>query len=171
MLFQELVIRRFKQNGIICSKENNMANDSAWYKENNMISDSDWYKDALYYLQWITGKSSELIAYKSWSDKFCRLKLGESFKGFYENENVRKTFSLENLTVERAKMIGFKQWDDNSEILLCPLWYCGFIKDGTKIYTISGPEYYDSEKTDKDARFGCVAFGFRLGDFAKKIIK
>ena len=52
-----------------------MANDSAWYKENNMISDSDWYKDALYYLQWITGKSSELVEYKSWSDKFCRLKL------------------------------------------------------------------------------------------------
>ena len=33
-----------------------MANNSALYKENNMISDSDWYKDALYYLQWITGK-------------------------------------------------------------------------------------------------------------------
>ena len=127
-----------------------------------MINDIDWYKDALHYLQWITGKSSELITYDSWSDEFCRRELKESFKNFYENENVKKTFSLENLTVERAKVIGFKQWNDSSEILLCPLWYCGFIKDGTKIHTISGSEYYDSKKTDKDIRLGCVAFGFKF---------
>ena len=136
-----------------------------------MINDIDWCKKAMYYLQWITGKSSELVTYDSWSDAMCRRELREAFNGFYENENVRKIFSLENLTVERAKMIGFKQWNDSSEILLCPLWYCGFIKDGTKIYSLSGEEYYDSKKTDKDIRYGCVAFGFKFSDFAKIIDK
>lgn len=32
-------------------------------------------------------------------------------------------------------------------------------------------EYYDSKKTDKDIRYGCVAFGFKFSDFAKIIDK
>ena len=60
-----------------------------------------------------------------------------------------------------------KAVENNYDIVECDLFHdyanCRDAEYGT--------EYYDRKKTDKDIRYGCVAFGFKFSDFAKIIDK
>lgn len=106
--------------------------------------------------------SAEIFHYRnSWSDKFCKEQLEDTFS---VNESFGKN-AIELLTADELKALGrdtlyhygFGNWDNN--IVLLPLWIVSFVEPDTILTSISG--FTTTLKDcDKDIRYGCIAFGF-----------
>lgn len=61
------------------------------------------------------------------------------------------------------KEFNFGPWDD--DLVLCPIWTDGLIKEGTELYTISeNMVIYKKGELSNDSRFGCFCYGFRTSD-------
>jgi hypothetical protein len=79
---------------------------------------------------------------------------------FYES--LKKHLDVTKLSREEALELRFGRWDEDN-LYLFPLWLVPLIPDGLMVTSISGEEFpFDSETTDTDIRFGCVAFGLRF---------
>ena len=88
----------------------------------------------------------------------------EKDERYYSDDFVKKVFTLDNLTKERAKALRFGKWDEDEQpdLYLFPLWFVLFLPYGTKVVSIGGEKFEYSKETDLDTRFGCVAFGIEL---------
>ena len=87
----------------------------------------------------------------------------KAIERYYSDDFVKKVFTLDNLTKERAKALRFGEWsDEQPDLYLFPLWFVLFLPYGTKVIGIDGDTFEYSEETDLDTRFGCVAFGIEL---------
>lgn len=128
------------------------------------MTDLEFYQKALVYQNYLANRIAEIKAYGShWSDEFCLDEIKKSIKKYYSDKDVANLFSIENLTVERARALRFCQWsDEQPDFYLFPLWFVFFVPYGTKVISISGEEFEYSENTDLDTRFGCVAFGVEI---------
>ena len=73
---------------------------------------------------------------------------------------------------ELLKFLDFGAWDE--DLVLCPVWTNGLLKNGTEVYTISDKVLVVGEDVlGTDTRFGCFAHGFKieqLRDFKLKNI-
>ena len=128
------------------------------------MTDLEFYQKALVYQSYLANRIAEIKAYGSdWGDGFCVDEIKKTSIKFYSNEEIKNLFSIDNLTVERAKALRFSQWsDDNPDLYLFPLWFVFFVPYGTKVISIGGEEFEYTENTDLDTRFGCVAFGIEI---------
>lgn len=128
------------------------------------MTDLEFYKKALMFQSFLANKVAEIKTYGShWSDSFCVNQIKEDAERYFSNEEVKGLFSIDNLTVERAKALRFGKWDDElSDLYLFPLWFVPFVPYGTEVIGIDGDKFVYSEKTDLDTRFGYVAFGIEL---------
>lgn len=83
---------------------------------------------------------------------------------YFTDNHVKEVFTLDNLTMDRAKALRFCQFDEDEQqdLYLLPLWFVLFIPYGTKVISIGGEKFEYSKETDLDTRFGCVAFGIEL---------
>jgi hypothetical protein len=61
------------------------------------------------------------------------------------------------LSREQLMSLDFGKWDEESDLMLLPLWVKPFVKD-IEVTSINGDKLLLSE-TDNDVRFGCIAFG------------
>lgn len=123
------------------------------------MTDLEFYQEALNYQSFLVNRVSKLKAYEKLSMK----DLKECIDKYYGDELVRKLFSIENLTIERAKALRFLKWDEEKpNLYLFPLWFVFFIPYGTKVIGLGGEEFEYTEETDLDIRCGCVAFGINL---------
>lgn len=128
------------------------------------MTDLEFYKKALMFQSFLANKVAEIKTYGShWSDSFCVNQIKEDAERYFSNEEVKDLFSIDNLTVERAKILRFGKWsDEQPDLYLFPLWFVFFVPYGTKVISIDGKEFEYSENTDLDTRFGCVAFGIEI---------
>ena len=128
------------------------------------MTDLEFYQKALLCQSWFVNKISESKAYaEHWSDKFCLKEMREAIEYYYSNNGVRELFTLDNLTIERAKVLRFCKWsDEQPNLYLFPLWFVLLLPYGTKVIGIDGDTFEYSEETNLDIRFGCIAFGIEL---------
>ena len=104
-------------------------------------------------LSYLANKLSESFVYDKWANevKINELKLG--FKTFYDE--LAKHIDFTKLTVEEAKELRFRKWDDDMpDLWLFPLYLVPIIPEGLEITYIDGSkEKYESNKMDNDIRF------------------
>lgn len=102
--------------------------------------------------------------HKDWGENYCFNKIKEIADEYFSNDSVTKLFSIDNLTIERAKDLRFKMFDDEQypNLYLFPLWFALLLPYGTKVVSINGEEFEYTKDTDLDICFGCVAFGINL---------
>lgn len=101
---------------------------------------------------------------------FRSTQLFERAKGFYADANVREHFRLDRMTAAMCLSVGFSRWDDESDLLLFPLWYVPFVPEGVTVTDICGETYaYSRQNADLDTRFGCVGFGIHEHDLTRVV--
>lgn len=104
-------------------------------------------------------QAAQSIEYPTWSDEFAR----EQTIGIVGKIKESLWFEPVNpalLTEEQMKILMFNKWDEESGIMLIPLYLRQFIKEGTPVMSISNEtSYFSLETTDNDHRYGCLAYG------------
>lgn len=72
------------------------------------------------------------------------------------------------LLIPQAKLLGFKFWKEDSNLMLIPGYLYQYIPEGLELYSISGEkEQYESyADLDNDCRFGCLAYGIYMQEQA-----
>lgn len=114
---------------------------------------------------WLVNRLSELNTY-NWGANYKERELKDAFDTFYKSlqkESNNHLVDLSRMTVETAKEMGLRKWDDNSDLYLFPLWFMPLIPIGTEVTAINGEKIiYDGTNLDNDIRFGCIAYGIEL---------
>jgi len=83
-----------------------------------------------------------------------------------EHSKIKETLKaiigdITELSVDELKELGFKKWEEESELYLIPLWAFDLIPDGTVLESISGERAIKGkDEIDLDVRIGCIAWGF-----------
>lgn len=75
---------------------------------------------------------------------------------------LKELIDFNNITLEVAKAIGMKKWDDDSDLYLFPYYLYTIIPVGLKVVSIFDEELVWNDHMDDDTRFGCLAFGLRI---------
>lgn len=111
---------------------------------------------------YLANKLSESFVYDSWDDKTKVDELRLGFRTFYDE--FKKHIDFTKLTVEEAKELRMKRWDDEMpDLWLFPLYLVPIIPEGLEITYISGEKgVYKPGEMDNDIRFGCVAYGIEI---------
>lgn len=116
----------------------NSAACAVAYEKYNVEKESQYEGQAKHYTYWVK------------KDGFERVKR-ETDSQFWHD-----VFKLD---YEERFMLGFRQWDDDKEHLLIPLWIIECLPDDFDIEVIGiGGGKYSIKDIDKDIRFGCVAY-------------
>lgn len=107
--------------------------------------------------------ASRVAQYDSWSPAFGKKECKHACSpnkdfGFSEIELLHIE-DLQKLTQEQLHSLGFRKWGE--EIILIPLYLKNFIFPNEVVMSISG-EDSTIGKCGKDARGGCIAYGFTL---------
>lgn len=109
-------------------------------------------------LTWLANRMAEGYTYKNWTDEFARQDAGKAFEALYKE--LPKHIKLDKLTRKEMQELQFGRWDDESELMLVPLWLVPLVPDDIEVYGIGGGKMTAAEaKKDLDVRFGCVAWG------------
>lgn len=66
-----------------------------------------------------------------------------------------------NLTLEEAKELRFRRWDEESNLYLIPIWLYPMIPANLELTSIEGTKAF-VEDIDSDTRFGVLAWGILL---------
>ena len=109
--------------------------------------------------QAIVNRAAEVFCY-NWDSDFSSKRIKEIPDVFSKSEYFRKVDPNE-LTIEQLVNIGFKKWDDESGLMLIPLYVYPFLKDEIVCGSISDKEasLIKVSDIDTDNRFGCLAYG------------
>ena len=107
----------------------------------------------------IINRAAEVFCY-NWGADFSSERIKEIPDVFSKSEYFRKVDPNE-LTIEQLVNIGFKKWDDESGLMLIPLYVYPFLKDEIVCGSISDKEasLIKVSDIDTDNRFGCLAYG------------
>lgn len=83
-------------------------------------------------------------------------------------ELKKNNFNMKDLTLDEAKSVGFKLWDNNKDregklLYLIPFWMYDLIPIGMEVESIFNEKIVnDGTNLDNDHRMGCLAYGIRL---------
>jgi hypothetical protein len=101
------------------------------------------------------------LFYEQWSDEFSYDEIKERYAKVKE-ELKGIIGDVTALSVDELKELGFKKWDEESNLFLIPLWVFDLIPDGTELESISGGKAIKGlVDIDLDVRFGCIAWGLQ----------
>jgi hypothetical protein len=109
----------------------------------------------------IVNKAAMVMAYKeSWSEEFQAKEMGEIESGLLEADGFHRV-DPNDLTSDQMKELGFGMWDEESGLMLIPLWLFPFIADEIQCGSISNADkgLVKRSDMDNDVRFGCIAHG------------
>ncbi len=115
----------------------------------------------------ILDKASQCMQYTSWSKEFIASEMAHAKAKIIEDVG---SIDFHLLSTEELKSIGFNLWDEESGILLAPLWAYDLLPIGQTMYCINGgsivvaPDYKAAGSEcyiDNDIRFGCISYGFK----------
>jgi len=108
----------------------------------------------------IMTKTAEAFVYDNWSAEF----VAEQVKGIpiaiIECDGFDR-IDPNNLTKDEMKDLGFGQWDEDSPLMLIPIWLFPFLADEFKTGSISDATESLTKRSeiDNDHRFGCLSYG------------
>ena len=113
-------------------------------------------------------KTSQIVAYESWDDKYSRSEITELYNHFIKEF---KSIDFKQFTKEELLEFDFGNWDDN--LILMPIWALDCLSLGDVVYSISDEETIVTEDTklDKEVRFGSTAYGFNISQLRDAKIK
>lgn len=95
--------------------------------------------------------------YENWNDSFAR---EESNKTMDALVKFLKTKDLTKASKQQLRDLGCQAWDEDSPVLLVPLYIALSLPKDTEVMGIGGEvEKHDPDRFDDDIRFGCCAFG------------
>ena len=114
-------------------------------------------KEIMNCLTWYENRIEMACRYHSNPDDvYTEIKLAR--KRFLEE--IKKHIDFTKLTKEEAIELGFKKWDNDSNLYLIPIWLFPVIPIGIELTAIDGEKViYNGENIDDDTRFGCIACG------------
>ena len=106
----------------------------------------------------IVNRAAEVFCY-NWSDDFSSERIKEIPGVFSKSKYFRKVDPNE-MTKDQLFKLGF-QWDDESGLMLIPLYVYPFLKDEIICGSISDicARLIKVSEIDTDHRFGCLAYG------------
>ena len=109
--------------------------------------------------QTIINRAAEVFCY-SWSDDFSFKRMKEIPDVFSKSDYFRKVDPNE-MTKEQLLDLGFQKWDEDSGLMLIPLYIYPFLKDEIMCGSISDicSRLIKVSEIDIDHRFGCLAYG------------
>ena len=109
--------------------------------------------------QAIVNRAAEVFCY-NWDDNFSSERIKEIPDVFSKSEYFRNVDPNE-MTKDQLINLGFQKWDDESGLILIPLYVYPFLKDEIMCGSISDKEANLIKKSDIDTdnRFGCLAYG------------
>ena len=128
---------------------------------------SNDYKTALWVMEILANKAAMAYSYKGWSDEFCRSEI----KRFIDEAKAKPENQINplDLTATELKSLGAMKWEDESSLMLLPLWLYHFIPDHVALVSIDGGVYVKRDgNIDLDIRFGCIAYGVHVDDEKKQ---
>lgn len=106
-------------------------------------------------------RAAEVMAYKNWSKEFALEHIND-----YPDEV--KNIDPNDMTAEELEERGFGKWDDDSDIMLIPLWMLPFLPNEVKTTDIMGKDHTKKSEIDNDNRFGYLAYGVVPKDVREK---
>ena len=117
------------------------------------------YEFLLMVRQAIVNRAAEVFCY-NWSNDFSSKRIKEIPDVFSKSDYFRKVDPNE-MTVDQLDNLGFKKWDDESGLMLIPLYVYPFLKDEFMCGSISdiAARNIKASDIDTDNRFGCLAYG------------
>ncbi|NLD21661.1 MAG: hypothetical protein GX664_04145 [Bacteroidales bacterium] len=101
------------------------------------------------------------ISYESWSDELSYREIKTSY--LIIKEQLRELIGdITELSADELEELGFKKWEEESELYLIPLWAFDLIPDGTELECIDGDKAIKGkDEIDLGTLFGCIAWGFK----------
>jgi hypothetical protein len=108
----------------------------------------------------IANLAAEAYQYSSWTPEFSRNNIVDTMYTYTEKYTTNLDFNQVEL-----EDLGFQVWDEESNLMLIPLWLLPFISNGVELTSISGDTAtVGTDDIDNDVRFGCIAFGVYAND-------
>ena len=113
-------------------------------------------------MAWKVNGMSQGAAYDGWSDTYAR----KSAKEYWTDSTHQLqgwTFGIDDLqqvSSRDLKFLGFRQWEDETSMLL-PLWLYPHMKKGETWNSLWGKPEELTDEFDLDIRGGCLACWFR----------
>lgn len=117
------------------------------------------YEFLLMVRQAIVNRAAEVFCY-NWDNNSSSKRIKEIPDVFSKSDYFRKVDPNE-MTVDQLDNLGFQKWDDESGLMLIPLYVYPFLKDEFMCGSISDicPRLIKVSEIDIDHRFGCLAYG------------
>lgn len=117
------------------------------------------YEFLLNVRQAIVNRAAEVFCY-NWDADFSSERIKEIPDVFSKSEYFRKVDPNE-MTKEQLVDLGFQKWDEDSGLMLIPLYIYPFLKDEIMCGSISDicSLLIKVSEIDIDHRFGCLAYG------------
>ena len=140
--------------------KNKIANGNKTAKDTEL----EFYREALLYQSFFVNRISAIKTYGNrWNDDYCLDYIRKCINDYYSDKHIKEIFSINNLTIERAKSLHFFEWDkDGLNLYLFPTWFVFFLPYGTKVVDINGNRFEYTKQTDVTPRGGHVPFGIEL---------
>ena len=107
----------------------------------------------------IVNRAAEVFCY-NWDNAFSSKRIKEIPDVFSKSDYFRKVDPNE-MTVDQLDNLGFQKWDDESGLMLIPLYVYPFLKDEFMCGSISdiAARNIKASDIDTDNRSGCLAYG------------
>ena len=117
------------------------------------------YQFLLMVRQAIVNRAAEVFCY-SWDADFSSKRIKEIPDVFSKSDYFRNVDPNE-MTKEQLVDLGFQKWDEDSGLMLIPLYIYPFLKDEIMCGSISDicSRLIKVSEIDIDHRFGCLAYG------------
>ena len=119
---------------------------------------TETFKKANHIMKIIANAAACMVAYDKLSSADFWVKK-DGFERIKKEKDSQFWHDVFKLDYEERFMLGFRQWDDDKEHLLIPLWIIECLPDDFDIEVNSiGGRTYSIKDIDKDIRCGCVAY-------------
>ena len=117
------------------------------------------YEFLLMVRQAIVNRAAEVFCY-NWDNTSSSKRIKEIPDVFSKSDYFRKVDPNE-MTVDQLDNLGFQKWDDESGLMLIPLYVYPFLKDEFMCGSISdiAARNIKASDIDTDTRSGCLAYG------------
>ena len=117
------------------------------------------YEFLLMVRQAIVNRAAEVFCY-NWDNTSSSKRIKEIPDVFSKSDYFRKVDPNE-MTVDQLDNLGFQKWDDESGLMLIPLYVYPFLKDEFMCGSISdiAARNIKASDIDTDNRSGCLAYG------------
>lgn len=97
------------------------------------------------------------------SKDYSHEEIREAYRGIKNSIDEMDILDLDNRSYEELLYLGFHKWDNESNILLVPIWAFDLLADGTELTSISGKSVIKGQDSiDLDVRFGCISYGIDI---------